>query len=114
MACPSCGAELVDETAICQACEGSSSANLPAVLPPPAYPVRVARPPLPSLLRPVLPIAGGVAAVAVMASLAVVGLRLRPPVLRLPRRAEHDSDVPLIEIDESIVIRTRSARVRVR
>jgi hypothetical protein len=112
MACPSCGAALVDEGAVCHECEGSISPNLPAVIPASAYPVRAVRPALPALLRPILPIAGGVAAVAVTASLAVAGLRLRPASFRLPRWRAREDDLPLIEIDESIVIRTRSTRIR--
>ncbi|MCS6801356.1 MAG: hypothetical protein RMM58_02685 [Chloroflexota bacterium] len=113
MMCPSCGAELLEEAEACLSCRASSSPTLPAVVSSPALPARVERSAWPTLLRPLLPIAGGVAAVAVTASLAVAGLRRWPGFLLSRGRTPRD-DVPLIEIDEAIVIRARSTRVRAR
>ncbi|MFN8533791.1 MAG: hypothetical protein U0556_09610 [Dehalococcoidia bacterium] len=112
MVCPSCGAEPSDERSDCQDC--GEPTHLPVVIARPTLPAQRPRPSLPALLRPMLPIAGGVAAVAVTASLAAVGLRWRfaTPSRQL-RRGDGDDDLPLIEIHESIVIKTRAARVRV-
>lgn len=113
MACPACGGELRDGEA-CSAGVDAESSKLPVVISPPAAPARVPRAPLAHLLRPTLPVAGGIAAVAITASLAVVGLRLRPAGLRLPWQREPADTGALIEIEESIVVRSHAAHIRLR
>jgi hypothetical protein len=113
MACPACDGEL-DEGEVCPAGVDAEPSNLPVVISSPAPPTRAGRAPLARVLRPALPVAGGIAAVAVTASLALAGLRLRPAGFRLPWQREPAHSAPLIEIEESIVVRAYASHLRVR
>ncbi|GIW09457.1 MAG: hypothetical protein K6U89_08160 [Chloroflexi bacterium] len=108
MRCPSCDSALGEETTNCPGCGASFPSRLPVLSQRPAPPALRPWAGVPALVRPLLPLVGGVAALAITASLAAAGLRWRLPPL-LGRR--EGGGEPLIEIDEAIVIRTRTTHI---
>jgi hypothetical protein len=108
MRCPSCEALLDEGTTGCPVCEAPLPSRFPVLAERPAPPARRPWASVPALVRPLLPLAGSVAALAITASLAAAGLRWRHPPL-FGRRASGDE--PFIEIDETIIVGTRTTRI---